>query len=302
MTALDSRYVTGDTWSPQPVSPISKLYDGTATFILHRGVAVEGVVVNPNGSPVEGASVGIGPNRLRGDAIPPQTTDASGHFGYAFEPGHDVVLTVQASHYAPEMLRFRMGREKQNVTIKLSLAHWIAGKVVNAAGASVPNAILFLESWRGCRSLREVLQTDERGRFRWNESPADAVTFYVSAEGLRQAEQELTPDHDQTITLKPPIDIHITVTDARTDKPIQSVEIWGTSPGSPPNRGWKVLLSSSSDGRYELSYDRTQPYVLRVFAPGHLPAESRVCKPEEGDVTLEMKLTPAPAARPATGP
>lgn len=302
LTALDDRYVTGDSWSPQPFSPISRLYDGTATFTLHRGVAVDGVVIGPNGSPVAGASVGIGSNRQHDNAIPAQITDASGKFSYVFEPGHDVVLTVQAEHYAPEMLRFTMGQARQNVTIKLSPAHWIGGKVVNAAGVPVPNATLFLENWRGCRSMREFLQADPQGQFHWNDAPADAVTFYVSGQGLRHADHELTPDHRQIITLGPPINIRGIVTDANTGKPIAKLDVWGTFPGAPPDRGWELSNNGSSNGRFEFSYDRTEPYLLRASAPGYLPAESRVYKPQEGNVTIDLKLKPAPTIQPATRP
>ncbi|HEX4054635.1 MAG TPA: carboxypeptidase-like regulatory domain-containing protein [Tepidisphaeraceae bacterium] len=214
LTALDDHYVTGDSWSPRPFSPVSKLYDGTATFTLHRGIAVEGVVVSSDESPVEGASVGIGPNRQQDNAIPAQTTDASGKFSYAFEPGKEVVLTVRAKHYAPAMLRFTMGQEKKYATIKLSAAHWIGGKVVDTSGAPVPHAALFLESWRGNHSLREFLPTNAQGEFRWTEAPADAVTFYVSAKGLRDTTQELTPDHEQIVTLGSPVDLKLKPTPA----------------------------------------------------------------------------------------
>ena len=182
-------------------------------FTLHRGIAVEGVVVSSDESPVEGASVGIGPNRQQDNAIPAQTTDASGKFSYAFEPGKEVVLTVRAKHYAPAMLRFTMGQEKKYATIKLSAAHWIGGKVVDTSARRFLMRHYFWKAG-GNHSLREFLPTNAQGEFRWTEAPADAVTFYVSAKGLRDTTQELTPDHEQIVTLGSPVDLKLKPTPA----------------------------------------------------------------------------------------
>ncbi|HEY1922623.1 MAG TPA: carboxypeptidase-like regulatory domain-containing protein, partial [Tepidisphaeraceae bacterium] len=152
LTAWDFKHVTGDFWSPQPFSPVSKLYDGTAVFTLRRGISVEGVVVDPQGVPVSGASVALGQQRGSSNAIPALNTDGTGHFVYQFDPGQQVILTIQAKGFGPEMRQFTMGSEKQSLNIQLSKPHRIAGKIVDPNGKPVRDASINLNSWRGFRT------------------------------------------------------------------------------------------------------------------------------------------------------
>ncbi len=113
LAAWDYKHVTGDSWSPQPFSPVSKLYDGTAVFTLHRGLTVEGVVLDPQGLPLAGASVAIGREHRFANGIPAQNTDDSGHFSYQFAPGQQVVLTIQAKGCARKCDSSRWDRKSR---------------------------------------------------------------------------------------------------------------------------------------------------------------------------------------------
>jgi hypothetical protein len=299
LTAWDYKHVSADFWTPQPFNPVSKLYDGTATFTLHKGVELEGVVLDPQGSPLAGATVGRGQYRNSSNAIPALTTDSSGKFTYVFEPGSDVVLTAEARGCAPEMTELTMGSQKQSITIRMSKPHRITGKVVNGAGKPVPNASLYLQNWRGKNTINANFTTDAGGNFHWNQAPADPVTFSVSARNLRGVDdQVLYPDKDNLVTLGPVVHIRGSVTDAQTGKPIDKIHlIFGIvfNEGQQVNwqPGWNSDLGVKPGGKFDFTNDYSYPAIaVRIEAPGYLPVESKVLKPEDGDATLDLKMRP----------
>ncbi|MGD0542326.1 MAG: hypothetical protein ABSB33_12495, partial [Tepidisphaeraceae bacterium] len=300
LTAWDYKHVTGDFWNPQPFSPVSKLYDGTVVFTLHRGLTVEGVVLDPQGSPMAGASVAIGQQRGSSNAIPAQNTDDSGHFSYQFDPGQQVILTIQARGCAPEMRQFMMGQRNQSLSIQLSKPHRISGKVVNASGKQVRDANVNLESWRGFSTIDPRFRTDSGGYFHWNEAPADSVTVNVNARGLRGVEhQVLVPDQENVIKLGSVSQVRGIVTDAQTGKPIENFRItFGIlrNPDRPVNwqRGWNPGTTTTGGGNFFFTDIFSYPGIaVRIEMPGYMPVESRIIKPDEGDVTLELKMKPA---------
>ncbi|MGA2442028.1 MAG: carboxypeptidase regulatory-like domain-containing protein [Tepidisphaeraceae bacterium] len=299
LAAWDYQHVTGDFWLTQPFTPVSKLYDGTAVFTLRRGITLDGVVVNPQGMPVAGAAVALGQQRYSSNAIPPENTDASGHFSYHFDPGQQILLTIQAKGFAPQLKRFAMGQQRQSLTIQLSGPHRITGMVVNASGNPVPNARIDVQSWQGTNNtLNANFQTDGTGHFHWNEAPAEPVTVSVSAQGLRGLDsQVLTPDQDNVINLGAVSHIRGTVTDAETGKPIENIQLvlgiqWSADQPTTWQPGWNVNAVRPG-GKFAFTDEWPYPGIaVKIEASGYLPVKSRIVKSDEGDVTLDLKMKP----------
>jgi hypothetical protein len=299
LAAWDYQHVTGDFWETQPFAPVSKLYDGTAVFTLRRGITVEGVVVNPQGQPVAGASVALGQQRFSSNAIPAQNTDASGHFSYQFDPGQQVILTIQAKGYAPQLRRFAMGQQKQSLTIQLSNPHRITGQVLNASGNPVSGASINVQSWQDLNGvIRADFQTDGTGHFHWNDAPAEPITVSINARGLRGLQdQVLNPDQDNVIKLGAISHVRGTVTDAETGKPIENIQMvfgimWNGNESVTWQPGWDVNAVRPG-GKFEFTDEWPYPGIaVRIEAPGYLPVDSRIVRPNEGDVTLELKMKP----------
>ena len=296
--AWDYKHVTGDYLSPQPYPDVAKLYDGTATFVLHRGVTLEGVVTGPDGAPLAGASVAIGNQRMAGNATPAQTTDASGKFSYQFDPGQQAIITVQAKGCAPEMKQLTMGADKQTLPFALSKAHRIFGRVVDSSGKPVPNANFNIDSWRGLRTITENFQADGSGNFHWNAAPADAVTFDINGRSLRSVTIDLSPDKENVVKLGAAVHIRGNVSDAKTGQPIEDFRltlgiVFGEGQQINWQPGWNMDIGKKPGGGFD--FDDAWPYAglaVRIEAKGHLPVESRVVKPEDGDAQLDLKMQP----------
>jgi protocatechuate 3,4-dioxygenase beta subunit len=296
--AWDYQHVIGDFQSPWPIADAAKLYDGTATFALRRGVTLEGVVTGPDGDPLAGASVGIGDQRMYGNASPAETTDASGEFSYHFDPGQQVTLTIQARGCAPELKQLTMGADKQTLAVALSKAHRIYGRVVDSSGKPIPDANFNIQTWRGVQTLTENFQSDGSGNFHWNEAPADAVMFNISSRSTRGTSLELLPDKENVVKLGSVIHIRGTVTDAETGQPIEDFHLTlgivfneGQQVNWQP--GWNFDIGKKPGGVFDFPDTWSYPGIaVRIDARGHLSVESQVVKPEDGDAQLGLKMKP----------
>ena len=298
----DFRYVINDGgygfFEMPAYQPAADLPNHHAVLTLHRGIAVTGVVLGPDGNPVAGARVGFGPDRVASNAIPAFKTTADGRFAFAFKPQTVVIITVTAKGDAPELMQFTLGTEPKDVTIKLQPGRPLEGRVLDPAGDPLPGAYIWLDTWRGYRSLGDkTLRADRNGEFKWTEAPADTVYADVEAPGfMRRTQVPLTAGAPNEVTVQPPLRVTGTVTDATTAKPIPSFRLihginWGDGrPTYFEQRDVKTMHDGSFD--YTESWPRPA-YAVRVEADGYLPAESRVFKADELNVSLQLKLQPA---------
>ncbi len=198
------------------------------------------------------------------------------------------------------MRQFTMGPQKQSLSVQLSKAHRISGKVVNAKGHPVRDANVNLVSWRGFNTLDARFRTDSGGYFHWNDAPADSVTVRVNARGLRGVDdQVLIPDQENVIKLGSVSQVRGTVTDAQTGKPIENYRItfgilWNLDQRVSWQRGWNPGTATSAGGNFNFTDSFSYPGIaVRIESPGYLPADSRIIKPDEGNATLDLKMKPA---------
>jgi RNA polymerase sigma factor (sigma-70 family) len=162
---------------------------GTKTgldFALHRGIRVSGQVVDGNGEPVAGATVGANSKTLV-NAIR-QKSDADGRF-VIFVPKHDDTLLVQAftEDFESETVRQPQGMATglEDVVLSLSLAKTasVSGVVLTEEGHPTPRAQVRLDRKFPNVFLYETGgTTDNSGKFRLRQIPVGEYTLYVYPE------------------------------------------------------------------------------------------------------------------------
>ena len=290
------QYANGSAYAMPAVKPISKLYDGSDTYVLERGLPIEGVVLGLDGKPVEGATVRYG-GFSGSNTIPPQPTDKNGRFSYAAISGESVVLTARAKGCAPELQEFRMGDQKQDVKIQMSPAKVMRGRVVDSTGKPIPKASISVDTWRGQRAMETFLRTDKDGRFVWSEAPVDGVLCNIGAEGFLQRMNVplMASDKELTVTLTREVHVHGTVVDAQTQQPIDVINVvHGWLFDNQPKIYWSRASTKPkpTGGKFDyMERSERKAYAVRIEAEGYAPVESRTFKADEGDVALEIKLT-----------
>ena len=142
-------------------------------FTLVAGAKIHGLVTNPEGEPVAGATIRARNYRsMDRDQERTATSDADGVFQLSGLPHELIELRVRADGYTTLVLRgARPGTEEQ-ILIELKTGALLTGRVVDAAGRPVAGASVLLEPdeqtlMRGVDARALFKRADGDGRFRF---------------------------------------------------------------------------------------------------------------------------------------
>jgi protocatechuate 3,4-dioxygenase beta subunit len=287
-------YISDEMYGKTPKPPIEQLRDMTGVMVMKKGVTVAGQVVDMNDRPIEGASVAQGSDRF-GSEYPSTRTDNEGRFQFANARPGQMVLTVQASGYSPELETIVIGNSLEPVRFRLEPGHTLRGQIVDKGGNPIVGAFVAADTWRGHRSLSWRVDTDAQGRFRWNDAPADEVLvdmgkqYYMSIRhyGMTASDQEYT------ITMNPVLRVKGRIVDAETGRPIPKFTLYpGIDWGDGRPVYWERRQAKAfADGVYEIMFSEPRlAHLIRVEAEGYLPGVSRSFEDGEGQVEYDLKL------------
>ena len=178
----------GPEWGQSPIRLVAPVPAGTPELVLPLDPEVQlrgRVEAADGGAPIAGATVVL---RVPGNqpgllSLERQwTTDAQGAFSGASPP--EAVLVAHAPGFAPGAEPLRGGGRLRTVTLRLKPApedsgaeKTLAGRVVEASGVPVPEALVTLGVGRGRGRgggalLPAPARTDAEGRFRFDAVPA----------------------------------------------------------------------------------------------------------------------------------
>ena len=307
-------YISDEMYGKTPKPPIEQLRAMTGVMVMMQGLTVSGRVIDANDRPIEGASVAQGSDRF-GSHYPSARTDSEGRFEFGNVRPGEMVLTVQANSYSPDLKNLTVHKEMEPVNFRLESGHIIRGRIADTKGNPIAGAFVAADTWRGHRSLEWRVDTDAEGRFKWNEAPADEVLIdmgkqqYMSVRnyGMSPSEQEYE------ITMPPELKIRGKVVDADTGEPISEFKLlsgidWG---GDRPISWQRRNTKTFNQGQYEIGFSYPYPaHLIRIEAEGYKPGISRPIGSDEGEVTSDFKLEKGtgptgivhlPDGRPASG-
>ncbi|MEM6883401.1 MAG: redoxin domain-containing protein [Verrucomicrobiota bacterium] len=259
---------------------ISSLKSKTAVAILDRGYPLTVTITDSSKKPLVNAKVFMGRSNVASNALPWHQTDENGSIQLAAEAGKTITVTAKTDGFAPELIRFQMPESDHQVTIPLSPAFELTGKIIDSSGNGIPGVTVFMDTWRGSRTLNVRFKTDAEGKFRWEEAPADVVQADIYKRGFTDSRNTpIQAGQENIITLYPPTVFRGTVLDEITGKPVQKFEVhrgilWENS-DRPHWNDNPHTHTSTAPGRFETQL--TYPYpgnLIRVSAPGYMPAES----------------------------
>ena len=267
---------------------------GENRVVLKQGIFVRGTVLDPDGKPVEGAIAQLGFDRF-GTGQPDALTDEKGQFVLKNCKAGASAITIQAPKLCPMAQRITVSDDLKPLVFRLEPGHVLHGRVVDSAGKPIPGVLVAPDTWRGFRTLKNRMNTDAAGRFRWAGAPPDGIKFSILKTGyMGHRDTVLKASEDEvTVTMNPLLRISGQVTDAKTGKPIPEFRIAnGYKFASSDHLYWdRDEPDKFRDGKYLIKFDEpSRARLLKVTAAGYLPKESRAFKTDEGHQTYHFKL------------
>ena len=290
----------GPEWGQSPIRLVAPAPPGTPELLvwLDPEVRLRGrVEAADGGAPIAGASVAFrvpgAPRGLLG-AEREWTTDARGEFSGAAPP--EAMLVAHAAGFAPAVEVLRGGGRSQTVTLRLRPAgedaapdRPLAGRVVEASGAPVPDAVVTLGAARrgprgGGSPLPAPVTTDAQGRFRFDAVPAQAGWAQASSGELLSDRLAVQPgDTEVVLTVRPGGVLAGRVLHA-DGRPATAFAVQLARPRrADPVRTLSIV---DPDGRWEARGLAAGPWELQALARDSGPSE-----------TVRVELPATPGAR-----
>jgi uncharacterized GH25 family protein len=278
-----------------PMVNVEKLRE-QALISTVRAVATKlaGVVLDPDGKPLAGATVVVANDRYNEDKVI-AITDRQGRFEAVGVPRWTGAAIVRAPGFAPHLIQMKPPTASPPVEVRMVKPVKIEAQVVSPDGKPIAGANVDVERWREYRALEWKTRTDANGRFVWDEAPADEVQFNVRARGwMGISGYPITAGGEPAkIVMYPPLRISGSVVDAETKEPIALFKITeGVRWTGQADVSWQTHNARRlTNGRYEATLDRiSNGTKLKVEADGYEPAESQMLEPSAGAITLDFEL------------
>ncbi len=262
--------------------PSADFLSGRAEMRMIPGIIVSGMVINESDLPIQGARVIKDRRWYQKDTA--QTTGTKGEF--AFRDGHrgDLILTVEASGYAPETKTLRVEDRPINASFRLVPSVGLRGQVVDERGLPVADAEITIQEdeshqspsgWSG--------KTDALGTYSWDSSPNEPIKLSVFAFGYSRTNVSVQPGTEghvitiQSIAPNKPVTITIGAIDAISKHPINSFEVYYDAGSSMLQKGIDPVA-----GIYRFtSRDSKGQTVFEVRARGYSPARTKLLRFDE---------------------
>ncbi len=271
----------------------------TQRMTLSRGIVVTGNIIDHKGDPVGGARVRAKFLNSQRQAV---ANDKGEYRLSGCQPGQ-VSIVATAPGHGPELQSVKLALGHEPVDFVLPKGRTIRVRMVDGAGKPVPKFRVLFQDWRGSEHAYELdkvlAYAGADGVWEWREAPEDVVIADICPpEGMQLVSQRLVArDEEYLFEVKPALDVTGRVVDQETGKPVPEFRV---TLGIQTERGeiqW--IRRETFDGRngaFTYGTDRPYPaFLFRIEALGYAPLETRKVAPDEGKVTLDVALKPAPA-------
>lgn len=292
------QYQSDSTYGAVGKPLIPALRDMAAVLTLKKGVAgaLAGRVLDDSGKPIANAKVMQGSDRW-GSKYPSTTTNAAGEFKFDNASPGQLVLTVQAPGFAPDLKELDVTANLQPIEFRLKPSEGFRCQVIDQSGKPVAGANVVADTWRKHRSITWQGQTNAEGQVAWDDAPADEVIYNIVKSGYmyHRSAKAKAGEQTQTFTLLPVLKLRGKVLDAKTGQPIPKFRVTiGSHFSGHPDWYWDERNSRTlADGWYELTASEPhEDYAIRIEADGYLPLQTPAVKLGSKDTTFDAKLTP----------
>lgn len=278
-------------WGHSPIRLEARPGIAIRDIVIHLRPAAEydGLVVAPDGAPVEGAEVVVLTSRLGQGALAPLperfTSDAGGRFRFQAPPG--ALLEARHPDHAPgratvdsrAQLRRRVTIELRPGRAEEGSVSVISGRVVDDAGRPVAGALVEASFGgplvRGVPPAPAQALSDERGEFLLEGLDEGRYHLRAEADGWAPASLLAVPagTGDVVLALRAGATISGVVTDGRTGEPVPGFSVVVERLLGPLRRvPYRTESFFDAEGRYEVTGLDPREYLVSATAHGYSPS------------------------------
>lgn len=292
-----------------------QIRSGTAILTLEKGVVLTGQITDQDGMPITKGIVIWHERPYYAPGVNESEIDSTGHFKTTHLAPGKYKITVVAPGFAPEQRQVELSHGMAEADFQLKKGHPLKVLVTDSAGKPLPKAYVQVDEWRGTEALYthvhpNVLtsgipsRADGNGLFTWDWAPEDAVQYRISAIGYTSVILALiAKDQPHVVQLVSPPTIFGKVTDAVTNKPIESFRVIPVKAFSPDFFSTDFQADSVAKGergeyriQFETNGQSGDRYRVRIEADGYRTALGKKDL-AVGDAPLQedFQLEPKPA-------
>lgn len=297
-----------------------KLKNREFVFRLGKGTTINGIVVDPNDSPVAEAKIIFGGRNMSGRRETKSLADGS--FVLHGCKAAKEMLTAEAKGFATTTIEIDPSTNTGPYQLQLNRGKTLRLLIVDQAGAPVPKANVWLDTMPLRDSSKPNPQpvqanfesrADDDGRLVWDAAPEGELTFFIHKSGymgLRSLKLE-ADNQEHVVTLPPALVVRGNVQNEsgqpvpkfkiicgwpqKSFQPGTGREIWNPA-WSNFERDWLTFSGGNYRHAFEdpLIFGMKNPgYLLKFEADGYASFVSRVIAPDEGEVEIDVVLRPA---------
>jgi RNA polymerase sigma factor (sigma-70 family) len=268
--------------------------------VMARGVEIRGRVLDEEGKPLVGATVGwVADHNTFFDKMAKTVTDGAGQYRFQNARPGTVAIVAKTKGREPELKEIDAAPGMDAIDFRLGAGKPLLGRVVDDQGKPVVGAFVNIDTWRRYRCLGVFLSTDGDGRFSWVEAPSDEVLINASKAGyLPVFQQRVRADGSEVkLTLMPSLEISGTIKDAETGKRIEnpSIESGVVDPVT-GEVGWSKnpkVFAISGHLQASLNAANAKAFKIRVGAGGYETVVSPEFRVADGNATFNVELKKA---------
>ncbi|MEP6668569.1 MAG: carboxypeptidase-like regulatory domain-containing protein [Chthoniobacter sp.] len=218
--AWETRYRTG-AQEPTPTVDREALLAQTAELRLEPPVAIQGVALAPDGSPLANEEVTVAPAWRQVSANQPEytqwlflrdalqhqlpknvQTDATGHFTVPWRYPADLLLSVSPKNLAQVARAVTVAPGLEPIQLKATTRRRITGQVHDSNGQPVPKARVTFIGWADATLEQEVATTDSKGEFTWDTAPSDQIGLTFTANGFSPSTEWIPADKKDAVQVE----------------------------------------------------------------------------------------------------
>ncbi len=273
----------------------------TLKIVLLTGTGAHGLVTDENDNPVAGATVWVGRKYYRDRQE--TKTDSHGRFSFQHVTEGDMPFSVSATGHAPATKTITVKSDMPDILFKLGAGHVLHGTVQDDSGSPISGVQVSLENdMVGQGDYEFSANTDSDGKFSWDGAPAEPLKFYFGKQGYEQKRNvSLTPDQDNTITLRTPRKLEGLVLDSNSGQPIPQFTIrTGHRSDASGNNVYGVIRNqdfNSADGHFSTEIDEADDNAVQVWNDDHSLKTESFPDEENGVIQLTIRLDPSAALK-----